>query len=60
MASFTNPPAASVGCGEVKVKDIDSLSSHNDALGEDWVTTKKELYSFYAYYIGNNGLSGFK
>jgi hypothetical protein len=24
-----------------------------------WQTTKKELWSYYLYYVGNNGLSGF-
>lgn len=24
-----------------------------------WTTTRKELWSYYIYYIGNNGLSGF-
>lgn len=24
-----------------------------------WVTTQKELLAYYAYYVGNNGLSGF-
>ena len=25
----------------------------------DWTTTRLELWSYYVYYIGNNGLSGF-
>ncbi|KAL5523302.1 hypothetical protein ACEPAF_1569 [Sanghuangporus sanghuang] len=25
----------------------------------EWVTTKRELWAFYVFYIGNNGLSGF-
>ena len=25
----------------------------------DWTTTRRELWSYYLYYIGNNGLSGF-
>ena len=24
-----------------------------------WQTTRKELWSYYLYYVGNNGLSGF-
>ena len=62
MASFTNSPAARSSHEEEKVKEAvgNVPSFHNEDLGEGWVTTKKELYSFYAYYIGNNGLSGFK
>ncbi|KAL5522451.1 hypothetical protein ACEPAG_8467 [Sanghuangporus baumii] len=26
---------------------------------DKWVTTKRELWAFYVFYIGNNGLSGF-
>ncbi|KAF8519559.1 MFS general substrate transporter [Gautieria morchelliformis] len=45
--------------GQEKVKDVagdDTLSLH---LGEARATSKTELYSFYTYYVGNNGLSGF-
>jgi hypothetical protein len=28
-------------------------------LSAGWTTTRLELWSFYLYYVGNNGLSGF-
>ncbi|KZP31763.1 MFS general substrate transporter [Athelia psychrophila] len=31
----------------------------HDATSSDWTTSRTELWSFYAYYVGNNGLSGF-
>ncbi|KAF8525933.1 vacuole effluxer Atg22 like-domain-containing protein [Hysterangium stoloniferum] len=34
-------------------------SLQEDTSSDSWTTTKTELYSFYAYYVGNNGLSGF-
>jgi hypothetical protein len=60
MTSLTSSP---VPGEQQEVKDIiagDSLFWQNDNTGEEWATTKAELYSFYAYYVGNNGLSGFK
>ncbi|KAL0954339.1 hypothetical protein HGRIS_003337 [Hohenbuehelia grisea] len=32
-------------------------SNHTDT--KDYTTTRKELWAFYIYYVGNNGLSGF-
>ena len=59
MTSLTSSPAA---VSSEKANDVvgDTRSWQNDDTGEDWATTKPELYSFYIYYVGNNGLSGFK
>ncbi|KAI1796957.1 MFS general substrate transporter [Ganoderma leucocontextum] len=44
------------------VKDVEPLDSVADRAGPEprrWTTTRVELWAFYVYYIGNNGLSGF-
>lgn len=38
-----------------EVKDVSS----GIQTSRDWTTTRLELWSYYIYYIGNNGLSGF-
>ncbi|EGN98810.1 hypothetical protein SERLA73DRAFT_181460 [Serpula lacrymans var. lacrymans S7.3] len=35
------------------------LSQISDQDSESYITTRLELWSFYLYYVGNNGLSGF-
>ncbi|KAL6301368.1 autophagy-related protein 22-like protein [Sparassis latifolia] len=37
--------------------EVDSASLRSDKTG--FITTRLELWAFYVYYIGNNGLSGF-
>ncbi|CAK5268199.1 unnamed protein product [Mycena citricolor] len=37
--------------------ELDPTSSH--AAPTEWTTTRKELWAYYLYYVGNNGLSGF-
>ncbi|KAF9048575.1 autophagy-related protein 22-like protein [Panaeolus papilionaceus] len=46
-----DPPAAS-SQAEAADKPLQSASSH-------YLTTRRELWSYYLYYVGNNGLSGF-
>lgn len=36
-----------------------TLESEGKAYQTRWTTTRSELWAFYIYYIGNNGLSGF-
>lgn len=40
---------------------IDSASTHSslDDRSKHWITRRPELWAFYVYYIGNNGLAGF-
>ncbi|KAE9405197.1 MFS general substrate transporter [Gymnopus androsaceus JB14] len=46
---------------EVPVVDGLTFKDQTDAkiTRSEWTTTRKELFSYYLYYIGNNGLSGF-
>lgn len=46
---------------EVPVVDGLTFKDQTDAKinQSEWTTTRKELFSYYLYYIGNNGLSGF-
>ncbi|KAI0326440.1 hypothetical protein GY45DRAFT_1328979 [Cubamyces sp. BRFM 1775] len=42
--------------------DVELTSSDRtdlDSVVRPWTTTRRELWAFYVYYIGNNGLSGF-
>ncbi|THH15564.1 hypothetical protein EW146_g4938 [Bondarzewia mesenterica] len=41
-----------------ELADVGTLSENSKA-SNDWTTTRRELWCFYLYYIGNNGLSGF-
>ncbi|KAI0319520.1 MFS general substrate transporter [Amylostereum chailletii] len=34
-------------------------TSSSSTASSDWLTSRKELWFFYLYYVGNNGLSGF-
>lgn len=38
---------------------VELANADPDALESRWTTTKAELWSYYLYYVGNNGLSGF-
>lgn len=49
----TSVPVAKRATDEKDEVEIASQDSN------DWVTSRKELWSFYLYYVGNNGLSGF-
>lgn len=40
---------------EVGLDDSDELEDQDS----QWTTTRTELWSYYLYYVGNNGLSGF-
>ncbi|KAF8485995.1 MFS general substrate transporter, partial [Russula ochroleuca] len=46
--------------GEADIRDSDLTGSSPEVtrLGE-WSTSRRELWGFYLYYVGNNGLSGF-
>ncbi|KAL5495951.1 hypothetical protein ACEPAH_3183, partial [Sanghuangporus vaninii] len=45
---------------EDALADAKSASLHSVEVDMNkWVTTKRELWAFYVFYIGNNGLSGF-
>nr|GAT54597.1 predicted protein [Mycena chlorophos] len=46
---------------DVKVAqpDVAVSSVTNDDDSARWTTTRRELWAYYLYYIGNNGLSGF-
>lgn len=48
-------PADKVSQAKVDARsdDLDIASSNK------WTTTRVELWSYYLYYVGNNGLSGF-
>ncbi|TBU38548.1 MFS general substrate transporter [Dichomitus squalens] len=42
------------------VQDLElPVAERTDAETRRWTTTRVELWAFYVYYIGNNGLSGF-
>ncbi|KAF8623714.1 hypothetical protein AX17_007411 [Amanita inopinata Kibby_2008] len=46
------------------VDEKSGSAAHIDDASDDyetpkWTTTRKELWSYYLYYVGNNGLSGF-
>ncbi|KAF7312596.1 Autophagy-related protein [Mycena indigotica] len=36
-----------------------TLDDRSDTVPAQWTTTRRELWSYYLYYVGNNGLSGF-
>jgi hypothetical protein len=40
--------------GIKRIEDIFDIETDSK-----WQTTKKELWSYYLYYVGNNGLAGF-
>ncbi|KAF4597306.1 hypothetical protein EYR40_007758 [Pleurotus pulmonarius] len=42
-----------------QVGDVESTLQPDDDDSTSFITTKLELWSFYLYYVGNNGLSGF-
>ncbi|KAI0264339.1 autophagy-related protein 22-like protein [Gloeopeniophorella convolvens] len=44
---------------EVLEATVDEPSSLSKVVLGEWTTTRRELWCFYLYYIGNNGLSGF-
>ncbi|KIM84203.1 hypothetical protein PILCRDRAFT_6481 [Piloderma croceum F 1598] len=55
--SMADPDAKDPG---VAVATDDSASQGSSASkSQKWTTTRIELWSFYLYYVGNNGLSGF-
>ena len=37
----------------------ESVSQNSASEGPKWTTSRIELWAFYLYYVGNNGLSGF-
>ncbi|ETW83410.1 hypothetical protein HETIRDRAFT_316513 [Heterobasidion irregulare TC 32-1] len=49
---------------QVEINDLELESDTRSLSGKspsnpNWTTTRRELWCFYLYYIGNNGLSGF-
>jgi len=44
--------------GEEPNQKLEFARSEDTQLSE-WTTTRVELWSYYLYYVGNNGLSGF-
>lgn len=43
---------------EKNVQEV-PIADAKPARKSEWTTTRVELYSYYLYYVGNNGLSGF-
>src|ERR1041384_5462070 len=43
----------------IEVLAENNSSNENDDGFQSITTTRKELWAFYLYYVGNNGLSGF-
>lgn len=48
-----------VGPTKSQVEDVESTSQPDEDHSASFITSKLELWSFYLYYVGNNGLSGF-
>ncbi|KAI0067287.1 MFS general substrate transporter [Artomyces pyxidatus] len=44
---------------ELDITDVDNKSTKETGALNEWTTTRRELWCFYLYYVGNNGLSGF-
>lgn len=51
--SSANKPLEERASDEKDDLEISSQAS------KDWVTSRRELWAFYLYYVGNNGLAGF-
>ncbi|KAJ7067231.1 autophagy-related protein 22-like protein [Mycena amicta] len=44
---------------DVKTPEITTTEVAPDDDSRQWTTTRRELWTYYLYYVGNNGLSGF-
>lgn len=42
-----------------KERAASELTDSNDLKSSQWTTSRTELWAYYVFYIGNNGLSGF-
>lgn len=52
---MNNPTATELD----ETKSVQAKFDSDTAGDQSFITTRKELWSYYIYYIGNNGLSGF-